>query len=190
MFEILNISWISRLNLMSASRTYRKKNHQVNEEDLKTKVILPPFCRLEFFLAKKSLRKLFQYVFKIQSEKMSKRNQLLMTFPCVFWFLTKNTRKSHQKLMSFWCLFDWILKMRRQKISFFLDPSLEVFGMMLWGILENTAGNNHNLPKNVLQMYSDIWLPDFDSEKWLSSLLSIRLNWNWRQESGESESEI
>ena len=26
-------------------------------------------------------------------------------------------------------------------------------------------------------MYSDIWLPDLDSEKWLSSLLSIRLNW-------------
>ena len=59
----------------------------------------------------------------------------------------------------------------------FLDPSLKVFGMMLWGILQNTAGSNHNLPKNVLQMYSDIWLPDFDSEKWLSSLLSIRLNW-------------
>ena len=37
-FEILNISWISRLNLMSASRTYQKKNNQVNEEDLKTKV--------------------------------------------------------------------------------------------------------------------------------------------------------
>ena len=33
------------------------------------------------------------------------------------------------------------------------------------------------LPKNVLQMYSEIWLPDrLDSEKWLSSLLSIRLN--------------
>ena len=138
-------------------------------------------CILLAYVSKSNLPKIFwtisPFVFKIQSEKMSKRNQLLMTFPCVFWFLTKNTRKSHQKLMSFWCLFDWILKMRRQKISFFLDPSLEVFGMMLWGILENTAGNNHNLPKNVLQMYSDIWLPDFDSEKWLSSLLSIRLNW-------------
>ena len=34
------------------------------------------------------------------------------------------------------------------------------------------------LPKKVLQMYSDIWLlPDFDSEKWLSSLFSMRLNW-------------
>ena len=33
------------------------------------------------------------------------------------------------------------------------------------------------LPKNVLQMYSEIWFPDrLDSEKWLSSLLSIRLN--------------
>ena len=33
------------------------------------------------------------------------------------------------------------------------------------------------LPKKVLQMYSDIWLvPDFDSEKWLSSLFSMRLN--------------
>ena len=69
------------------------------------------------------------------------------------------------------------LKYSELPISRFLDPSLKVFGMMLWGILQNTAGNNHNLPKNVLQMYSDIWLPDFDSEKWLSSLLSIRLNW-------------
>ena len=34
------------------------------------------------------------------------------------------------------------------------------------------------LPKKVEQMYSEIWLPDLlDSEKWLSSLLSIRLNW-------------
>ena len=33
-------------------------------------------------------------------------------------------------------------------------------------------------PKKVLQIYSEIWFPDFDSEKWLSSLLSIRLNWN------------
>jgi hypothetical protein len=34
-----------------------------------------------------------------------------------------------------------------------------------------------NLPKNVEQMYSEIWLPDrLDSEKWLSSLFSIRLN--------------
>ena len=32
------------------------------------------------------------------------------------------------------------------------------------------------LPKKVLQMYSEIWFPDFDSEKWLSSLFSIRLN--------------
>ena len=32
-------------------------------------------------------------------------------------------------------------------------------------------------PKKVLHIYSEIWFPDFDSEKWLSSLLSIRLNW-------------
>ncbi len=30
-------------------------------------------------------------------------------------------------------------------------------------------------------MYSDIWLPDLDSEKWLSSLFSIRLNWNYEK---------
>lgn len=35
------------------------------------------------------------------------------------------------------------------------------------------------LPRNVEQMYSDIWFPDLlDSEKWLSSLLSILLNCN------------
>ena len=33
------------------------------------------------------------------------------------------------------------------------------------------------IPRKVLQMYSEIWLPDLDSEKWLSSLLSMRLNW-------------
>lgn len=32
------------------------------------------------------------------------------------------------------------------------------------------------LPKKVLQIYSEIWLPDFDSEKWLNSLFSMRLN--------------
>lgn len=35
------------------------------------------------------------------------------------------------------------------------------------------------LPKNVEQMYSDIWLPDLlDSEKWESSLFNILLNCN------------
>ena len=34
-----------------------------------------------------------------------------------------------------------------------------------------------NSPRKVLQMYSEIWFPDFDSENKLSSLLSIRLNW-------------
>ena len=39
--------------------------------------------------------------------------------------------------------------------------------------------NNENLPKKVEQMYSEIWLPDrLDSEKWLSSLFSMRLNCN------------
>lgn len=34
-----------------------------------------------------------------------------------------------------------------------------------------------NSPKNVEQIYSDIWLPDLlDSLKWDSSLFSIRLN--------------
>ena len=33
-----------------------------------------------------------------------------------------------------------------------------------------------NSPRKVLQMYSEIWFPDFDSENKLSSLLSIRLN--------------
>ena len=42
-----------------------------------------------------------------------------------------------------------------------------------------------SLPKKVLQMYSEIWFPDFDSEKWLSSLLSIRLNWKAREEKGK-----
>lgn len=37
--------------------------------------------------------------------------------------------------------------------------------------------NKNNIPKNVEQMYSEIWLPDLlDSEKWLSSLFSILLN--------------
>ena len=36
--------------------------------------------------------------------------------------------------------------------------------------------NVENLPRNVLQMYSEIWFPDLDSENKLSSLLSIRLN--------------
>ena len=32
-------------------------------------------------------------------------------------------------------------------------------------------------------MYSEIWLPErLDSEKWLSSLLSIRLNWKGKEE--------
>ena len=35
---------------------------------------------------------------------------------------------------------------------------------------------NNGLPKNVLQIYSETWFPDLDSEKWLSSLFSIRLN--------------
>ncbi len=39
--------------------------------------------------------------------------------------------------------------------------------------LENTSMYS---PRKVLQMYSEIWLPDLDSLKWLSSLLSIRLN--------------
>jgi hypothetical protein len=31
-------------------------------------------------------------------------------------------------------------------------------------------------------MYSEIWFPDrLDSEKWLSSLLSILLNWNQKK---------
>jgi hypothetical protein len=43
--------------------------------------------------------------------------------------------------------------------------------------------NMFDLPKNVEQMYSDIWFPDLlDSEKWLSSLFSIRLNWNRREQ--------
>ena len=37
------------------------------------------------------------------------------------------------------------------------------------------------LPRNVVQIYSDIWFPDLDSEKWLSSLLSIRLNWKYKK---------
>ena len=37
-------------------------------------------------------------------------------------------------------------------------------------------GQIHNSPRKVLQIYSEIWLPDLDSEKWLSSLFSIRLN--------------
>ncbi len=41
-----------------------------------------------------------------------------------------------------------------------------------------------SVPKKVLQMYSDIWFPDFDSEKWLSSLLSMRLNWKRKQNKG------
>lgn len=41
--------------------------------------------------------------------------------------------------------------------------------------------NKKNLPKNVEQMYSEIWLPDLlDSLKWDSSLFSIRLNWTIR----------
>ena len=35
-----------------------------------------------------------------------------------------------------------------------------------------------NLPRKVEKMYSDIWFPErLDSEKWPSSLLSMRLNW-------------
>jgi len=42
---------------------------------------------------------------------------------------------------------------------------------------KNNGGPPLDLPKNVEQMYSEIWLPDrLDSEKWLSSLFSIRLN--------------
>jgi hypothetical protein len=42
---------------------------------------------------------------------------------------------------------------------------------------KGNAVRRSNLPKNVEQMYSEIWLPDrLDSEKWLSSLFSIRLN--------------
>ena len=37
------------------------------------------------------------------------------------------------------------------------------------------------LPRKVLQIYSEIWFPDFDSEKWLNSLFNIRLNWNWKK---------
>ena len=37
------------------------------------------------------------------------------------------------------------------------------------------------LPRKVLQIYSDIWFPDLDSEKWLNSLFNIRLNWNWKK---------
>ena len=46
---------------------------------------------------------------------------------------------------------------------------------------KNVLQMSYKLPKNVLQMYSDIWLPDFDSEKWLSSLFNIRLNWKKQQ---------
>ena len=46
-------------------------------------------------------------------------------------------------------------------------------------IINQLKDNNQmrELPKNVLQMYSEIWFPDLlDSAKWLSSLFSIRLN--------------
>jgi len=34
------------------------------------------------------------------------------------------------------------------------------------------------LPKKVLEMYSDTWLPErLISDRWLSSLFSILLNW-------------
>ena len=50
--------------------------------------------------------------------------------------------------------------------------------IQLWMQTMNTKTNSEYVfsPRNVLQMYSEIWLPDFDSEKWLSSLFSIRLN--------------
>ena len=45
-----------------------------------------------------------------------------------------------------------------------------------WINLVKYRGKLRYLPRKVLQMYSDIWLPDLDSEKWLSSLFNIRLN--------------
>lgn len=48
---------------------------------------------------------------------------------------------------------------------------------------------DQNLPKNVEQMYSDIWLPDrLDSLKCESSLFSIRLNcFSWAREQKKIE---
>ena len=41
----------------------------------------------------------------------------------------------------------------------------------------NIIGNLRTLPRNVLQMYSEIWPPDLVvSAKWLSSRFNIRLN--------------
>ena len=57
--------------------------------------------------------------------------------------------------------------------------------LLRWGLESDRFISS--LPRKVLQMYSEIWLPDLDSEKWLSSLLSMRLNWKGRDESGEGE---
>lgn len=49
--------------------------------------------------------------------------------------------------------------------------------MKLWGLQRWIL--TFNLPRKVLQIYSDIWLPDLDdSEKCDSSLFNIRLNCN------------
>lgn len=41
------------------------------------------------------------------------------------------------------------------------------------------------LPKKVLEMYSETWFPDrLISDRWVSSLFSILLNWNkeiWKE---------
>ena len=60
-----------------------------------------------------------------------------------------------------------------------IDTHLEIWiQIQIWIQIMNTKTNSEYIfsPRNVLQMYSEIWLPDFDSEKWLSSLFSIRLN--------------
>lgn len=74
-----------------------------------------------------------------------------------------------------------------------MAPNIEPNYCDLKEFSHNLASKNYNsaitkyiitldLPKNVEQMYSDIWFPDLlDSEKWLSSLFSIRLNWNIRE---------
>lgn len=61
------------------------------------------------------------------------------------------------KILTDW-LFDWLINWLIVWLVWLIDS------------------NFRHLPRNVRKIYSEIWLPDLDSENWLNSLLSIRLN--------------
>ena len=135
--------------------------------------VFAKFSSILFVIA--SSRNLLRYWYYSASREFSHH-----CFPtptkCIIAFHNVNQKGSKMNNTQNWIM---IVQIQKQLQMLDIASHLEIqIQIQLWMQTMNTKTNSEYVfsPRNVLQMYSEIWLPDFDSEKWLSSLFSIRLN--------------